>query len=89
MFLILTEVLNCHPQTVQGTQKFHSVQNTGEQGIVEVRESSCFCEPCYLNEPGECKNINLVCPFEWVNVYKSTHKVCKDVQNKLWNCVTL
>ena len=63
------------PQTVQGTQKFHSVQNTGEQGIVEVRESSCFCEPCYLNEPGECKNINLVCPFEWVSVYKSTHKV--------------
>ena len=30
-----------------------------------------------------------MCPFEWVNVYKSTHKVCKDVQNKLWNCVTL
>ena len=74
------------PQTFQGTQKFHSVWNTGEQGIVEIRESSCFCEPCYLNEPGEC---NLVCPFEWVNVYKSTHKVCKGIQNKLWNCVTL
>ena len=28
-------------------------------------------------------------PFEWVNVYKSTHKVCKDIQNKLWNCVAL
>ena len=27
--------------------------------------------------------------FEWVNVYKSTCKVSKDVQNKLWNCVTL
>ena len=45
------------PETVQGTQKFHSVWNTGEQVIDELRESSCFCEPCYLNEPGECKNI--------------------------------
>ena len=22
-------------------------------------------------------------------MYKSTHKVCKDIQNNLWNCVTL
>ena len=43
-------------QTVKGTTTFHSVRNTGIPGIIEVRESSCFCEPCFLSVDGECKN---------------------------------
>ena len=50
-------------QTVKGTLCFHSVHNTGIQGIVEVHESNCYCEPCFLSVPGECKNWKLVNNF--------------------------
>ena len=49
--------------TVKGTATFHSVRNTGIPGIIEVRESSCFCEPCFLGDAGDCKNKHLVKPF--------------------------
>ena len=47
-------------QTVKGTLCFHSVCNTGIPGIVEVRRTSCYCEPCFLSMQGECKNWRLV-----------------------------
>ena len=47
-------------QTVKGTLCFHSVHNTGIPGIIEVHESSCYCEPRFLSMPGECKNWRLV-----------------------------
>ena len=65
------------PQTVQEHKNFTQYETQVNRGLLKSENNTCFCELCYLNEPGECKNINLVCPFEWVNVYKSTHKVCK------------
>lgn len=56
--------------TVDGTRLFHSVRNTGSQGIIEVRASSCFCEVCFLGERGKCKNERLVLPFEWASINK-------------------
>ena len=47
---------NTVSRTVKGTMSLHSVRNVGVRGIIEVRESSCFCEVCFLNEEGECKN---------------------------------
>ena len=56
---------------IRGTQKFHCVRNTGIPGVIEVRASSCFCEPCFLGHPGECRNSRLVKPFLWASLYKS------------------
>ena len=47
---------NTVSRTVKGTMSLHSIHNVGGRGIIEVRESSCFCEVCFLNEEGECKN---------------------------------
>ena len=47
---------NTVSRTVKGTLTLHSVCNVGVRGIIEVRESSCFCEVCFLNGQGECKN---------------------------------
>ena len=41
-------------ETVKGTLNFKSVRNVGIPGIIEVCESSCFCEVCFLNESGQC-----------------------------------
>ena len=43
-------------ETVKGTLNFHPVHNVGIPGIIEVRELSCLCEVCFLNESGQCKN---------------------------------
>ena len=75
-------------QTVKGTLCFHSVHNTGIPGIVEVCESSCYCEPCFLNVPGECKNWKLVNNFAWASVYKKPD-ISGHVENKLWNGFSL
>ena len=75
-------------QTVKGTLCFHSVHNTGIPGIVEVCESSCYCKPCFLSVPGECKNHRLVNNFAWVSVYKKPY-ISGYFKNKLWNGFSL
>ena len=47
---------NTVSRTVKGTLMLHSVRNVGVRGIIEVRESSCFCDVCFLNGQRECKN---------------------------------
>ena len=70
-------------ETVEGTRSFHSVRNVGVPGIIEVRESSCFCEICFLNEKGKCRNAALVQPFAWTSLYKN-HTIEENFKNKLW-----
>ena len=51
-------------------EEIHSIRNVGiTPGIIEVRESSCFCEVCFANESGECKNSHLVEDFAWATLY--------------------
>ena len=72
--------------TVKGTAIFHSVRNTGIPGIIEVRESSCFCEPCFLGDAGDCKNKHLVKPFRWAKVCESNDNApVETLENKLWS----
>ena len=72
-------------QTVKGTTTFHSIRNTGIPGIIEVRESSCFCEPCFLGEDGECKNKHLVKPYRWAKVCDNNEDApAETLENKLW-----
>ena len=76
------------PKTVKGTLTLHSVRNVGLPGVIEVRESSCFCEICFLNEPGECKNARLVEDFAWASLYKNK-KIEHNFENKLWDTYSL
>ena len=55
------EIIKC--KTVKGTLSFHSVCNVGIPGIIGVHKSSCFCEVCFVNESGQCKNAHLVEDF--------------------------
>ena len=45
-----------------GTRQLHSIRSVGLEGIVEIRQSSCFCPNCRGGE-GECYNKHLV--LEW------------------------
>ena len=76
-------------RSIRGTLGFHSVRNTGIPGVIDVRESSCFCEPCFLGDPGECRNQRLVKPFRFASLYKTTsakaHKSLTTVQNIHWS----
>ena len=70
-------------KTIKGTLRFHSVRNVGTPGIIEVRESSCFCEVCFANELGECKNSHLVEDFAWATLYKD-QQIEDKFENKIW-----
>lgn len=74
-------------KTVQGTMTFHCVRNTGHDGIIEVRESACFCDTCFLNVEGECKNKRLVEPFAWASLKKrkdDAKKIPVKLNNTVW-----
>jgi len=75
--------------SVPGTQLFHSVRNTGVPGIIEVRESSCFCEVCFLNAPGDCKNKRLVKNFRWACTSKSVEEIPTTVHNIHWQTTSV
>ena len=47
---------------MQGTKQIHSIRSVGLEGVVEIRQSSCFCPNCIVGE-GECYNQHLV--LEW------------------------
>ena len=80
--------VNTVSRTVKGTMTLHSVRNVGVRGIIEVCESSCFCEVCFLNEEGECKNRALVEDFAWASLYKNMY-IGENVENKLWDTYSL
>ena len=80
------EILKC--ETVKGTLSFHSVHNVGIPGSIEVHESSCFCEVCFFNESGQCKNGHLVEDFAWALVYKN-QQIEDHFENKVWECYSV
>ena len=77
------ESIKC--ETVKGTLNFHSVHNVGIPGIIEVHELSCFCEVCFVNESGQCKNAQLVEDFAWASLYKN-QQIKDNLENKVWEC---
>ena len=58
------------------------------RGIIEVCESSCFCEVCFLNAQGKCKNRKLVEDFAWASLYKNLY-IAENFENKLWDTYSL
>ena len=75
-------------ETLKGTLNFHSVHNVGIPGIIEVCESSCFCEVCFVNESGQCKNAQLVEDFAWASLYKN-RQIEDNLENKVWECYSV
>ena len=80
------ESLKC--ETVKGTLSFHSVRNVGIPGIIEVHDSSCFCEVFFFNESGQCKNGHLVEDFAWASLYKN-QQIEDNFENKVWECYSV
>ena len=80
------ESIKC--ETVKGTLNFHSVCNVGIPGIIEVHESSCFCEVCFVNESMQCKNAHLVEDFAWASLYKN-QQIEDNLENKVWECYSV
>ena len=75
-------------ETVKDTLSFHSVCNVGIPGIIEVHKSSCFCEVCFFNESGQCKNGHLVEDFAWASLYKN-QQIEDHFENKVWECYSV
>ena len=67
---------------------FNSVGNVGIPGIIEAHKSSCFCEVCFVNESGQCKNVHLVEDFAWASLYKN-RQIEHNLQNKVWECYSV
>ena len=77
------ESMKC--ETVKGKLSFHSV---GIPGIIEVPESRCSCEVCFVNESGQCKNAHLVEDFAWASLHKN-QQIKDNFENKLWECYSV
>ena len=80
---------NAHDaKLVKGTMGLHCVRNTGRDSFIEVRESSCFCDVCFLNADGDCYNEHLMKPFGWAALHTlerdEKKKLLKEFQNTLW-----
>ena len=60
--------------TLCGTQKTHSIQSTGENGIIEYRNLTCFCKGCSNGQP--CLNSN------YVEQFKKHNTIAKDKKEK-------
>ena len=80
------ESIKC--ETVKDTLSFHSVHNVGIPGIIKVCKSSCFCEVCFVNESGQCKNAHLVEDFAWASLYKNW-QIEDNLENKVWECYSV
>ena len=84
LYINRDEILKC--ETVKGTLSFHSVHNVGIPGIIKVCKSSCFCEVCFFNESGQCKNGHLVEDFAWASLYKN-QQIEDHFENKVWKAI--
>ena len=49
--------------TLQGARQIHSIRGVGVEGVVEIRELSCFCINCRGGQ-GECANNHLLLPWQ-------------------------
>ena len=58
------------------TRKLHSIRNTGHEDVLEKKEISCSCPPCF-HHSGPCENPSYLDEWEMVSV---THHKKKDLQ---------
>jgi hypothetical protein len=71
-------------KTMEFTSLVHSIRNTGKPGYIETRESSCFCDVCFLGLEGKCKNSHLVKSFIRHNLYGAKQKESANFDNEFW-----
>jgi hypothetical protein len=70
--------------TMPETKLVHSIRNTGRHGYIETRDSSCFCDVCFVGNEGVCKNAHLVRPFHRRNLYGSKQEKTAVFNNNYW-----
>ena len=58
------------------TRKLHSIRNTGHEGVLEKKEISCLCSPCF-HHSGSCENPSYLDEWKMVSI---THHKKKDLQ---------
>ena len=58
--------------TLQVTRQIHGIRSVGVEGVVEIRESSCFCINCRGGQ-GECTNNHLVLPWQRKKLLGNVH----------------
>ena len=46
--------------TIKGTKKLHQISSCGTNGVINVRELSCYCFNCLQNNYTECQNQGIV-----------------------------
>ena len=46
--------------TIKGTKKLHHICSCGTNGVINVRELSCYCFNCLQNNYTECQNQGIV-----------------------------
>ena len=53
--------------TVRGTHGLHSIASTGNDGKINVRELSCYCQECIQENYSQCENKSQVEPFRAIS----------------------
>ena len=62
------------------TRKLQSIRNTGHEGVLEKKECSCCCAPCF-HHTSPCENPNYLDEWEMVSVTHHKKKELKKLQN--------
>ena len=50
-----------------GTHGLHSIASTGNDGTINVRELSCYCQECIQENYSQCENKSQVEPFRAIS----------------------
>ena len=53
--------------TVRGTHGLHSIASKGNDGKINVRELSCYCQECIQESYSQCENKSQVEPFRAIS----------------------
>ena len=70
-------------RAVKKIKKQHCVRTTGKEGVLEVRQLSCFCAGCLKGET--CENQNLVTKWEKIFLH-TVDKKCSEGKNHWKMC---
>ena len=69
--------------TLQGTRQIHSIRSVGDEGVVEIREPSCFCSNCRGGQ-GECINNYFILPWQRKKLLGNVHVSMKNHWNHVY-----